>query len=223
CRRLFGGGHLVFRVGRIFTMGIDRLFELEQSVRFSSRHRPIRLDYQIGELKESMTRPVCVIEPIPAVIFFEIRDDHRRAVEALRNIFVERRGGQRKGVLFRLEIEPATNGFKITLLLLDWAVADVYELFGDRNQLIIEHHFTVRWTVCAAPTFRMLMSSGTRKSAKAFLSDSIRRGLFGAKDTGSGSNLSRWVEFREAIITPQPLLPFAFPFHVNRVVQSVPG
>jgi hypothetical protein len=63
-----------------------------------------------------MARPVCIIESIPAVVFFEIGDHNRRAVEALRNIRIERlRSGKRKGILFKLEIEPATNGFKVTL------------------------------------------------------------------------------------------------------------
>src|SRR6185503_19491432 len=108
-------------------MWIERRFELEQGSRFGRRHRPVRLDHQIGELKESMACPVGIIKSILAVVFFEIGDNNRRAVYALRNVRIERlRRGKRKCILFTLEIEPATNCFKVTLLLLYCAVADVY-------------------------------------------------------------------------------------------------
>jgi len=61
---------------------------------------------------------VGIIESIPAVVFFEIGDNNRRAVEALRNILIQRlRRGKWKSIFFILEIEYPLS--KVTLLFLD--------------------------------------------------------------------------------------------------------
>src|SRR5262249_49750458 len=90
------------------------------------------------------------------------------------------------------------------------------------KELIIEHHFPVRWTVCAAPNV---------SNAHVERHPQICEGRFERRDhtrvvrserQRSGSNLSRWVEFREAIIRPQRHLPVAFPFHVTVPSRLVP-